>query len=205
MAVRKVANAAIIVGMSIWVTSVLLPIGVSAGTALVVGLTMGPRLAARSKRIQATHDSRDRFNDSVLDLLVLCGNLEMVTIPPSLTDPARSRLQGERDRWLNQIDETTTWMVDHWQQFALSYLGLMGVRDLVARYVAAARGLWLSNRRLDDRVRMLKELTEPIQTIFFARRWRVLMTISGEVARLRTMLDLLEDGERAAAVSAPGP
>src|SRR5215510_9506570 len=58
--------------MSIWVTSILLPIGVSMATAVLTGLTVGPRLAARGKRIQAAHDSRDRFGDSVLDILALC-------------------------------------------------------------------------------------------------------------------------------------
>jgi hypothetical protein len=190
------------VGMSIWVTSVLLPVGVSAATVLLIGLTVGPRLAARGKRIQDAHDSRDRFGDSVRHILALCLNLEAVAIPPEATDPVRSKLQGERDRWLSQIDEVTAWLVDHWQQFVLSYTGQMGVRDLVARYVTNARGLWLSDRPLDDRVRMLRELTEPVQTIYFARRWRVVMSLAEEFSQLRTMLDALDKGTQPTA--APG-
>jgi hypothetical protein len=145
------------------------------------------------KRIQAAHDSRDRFGESVLDLLVLCGNLERVTIPPAVADPVRSRLQGERDRWLGQVDEVTLWLVDHWQHVALGYAGAMGVRELVIRYAADARGLWLSGRPLEERVRLLGELTEPVQTIFFARRWRVVSKVPGEeIARLRAMLDVLD-------------
>ena len=86
--------------MPVWVTSVLVSVGVSVATVLVVGLTVGPRLAARGKRIQAAHDSRDRFGQSVLDLLVLCGNRERVTILAEVTDPLRSRLQGERASWV---------------------------------------------------------------------------------------------------------
>jgi hypothetical protein len=70
--------------------------------------------------------------------------------------------------------------------------GAMGVRDLVMRYVADARGLWLSDRPLEERVRMLREITEPVQTIYFARRWRVVTSIPGEIIRLRTMLDELD-------------
>jgi hypothetical protein len=179
--------------MPIWLTSVLLPIGVSVATFVVLGLTVGPRLAARTKRIQAVHDDRDRFGAGVLDILALCGNLEQITIPPDAIDERRARLQAERDRWLTQIDEITAWLADHWQRVALSYAGAMGVRDLVARYIGAARGLWLSGRPLDERVRMLRELTEPVQTIYHASRWRVVASMSGEITRLRTMLDSLDN------------
>lgn len=114
--------------MSTWLSSVVLPIGVSVATVIVLGLTVGPRLAARAKRIQTAFESRDQFGDSVLDLLALCGNLEKVVIPPDVGDPLKSRLQSERGRWLAQIDEITTWLLDHWQRVALGYAGAMGVR-----------------------------------------------------------------------------
>jgi hypothetical protein len=179
-------------GMSTWMTSILLPIGVSMATAVLIGLTVGPRLAARGKRIQAAYDNRDRFGENVLDILALCSNLETVHVQPELTDPLRSRLQGERDRWLSRIDELTIWLVDHWQQFVLGYSRRLDVRDLVARYVADARGLWLSDRSLEERVRMLRELTEHIQTIYFARRWRVITVVPQEITELRTKLDILD-------------
>jgi hypothetical protein len=187
--------------MSIWVNSVLVPIGVSLGSGVLTWLTVGPRLAARGKRIQAAHDSRDRFSDSVLDILALCANLEKVQVESDLPDLLRSRLQGERDRWASQIDETTTWLVDHWQRFALGYATRMDVMNLVARYVAAARGLWLSDRSLDERVRMLRELTEHVQTIYFTRHWRVITVVPQEITKLRTKLDVLEDNTRSATVT----
>ena len=178
--------------MSIWVTSVLLPIVVSVATAVLIGLTVGPRLAARSKRIQTARDSRDRFGDSVLDILTLCTNLEKVHVDSEITNPPRSRLQDERVRWMSQIDEITTWLADHWQRFALGYTGRMDLRDLVIRYVGAGRGLWLSDRPLDERVRMLRELTEHVHTIYFARRWRVIKVVPQEITQLRAKLDVLE-------------
>ncbi len=55
-------------------------------TAVLIGLTAGPRLAARGKRIQAAHDSRDRFGESVLDILALCSNLEKVHVQSEVRD-----------------------------------------------------------------------------------------------------------------------
>ena len=176
------------VRMAVWMHSVVLPVGISLVTTVLVSLTVGPRLAARSKRIQAVHDSRDHFSDCVLDILAVCGNLQNVINDPSVGDEFGSRLQEERKRWEGQIDEATAWLADHWQRFALSYLGSLDLRELIVKYVASARGIWLSNRPLDQRVQMLKEMTEPVQTIFFARRWRVISSIPKETDRLRAML-----------------
>lgn len=178
--------------MPVWASSVAIPVVVSVAGTITTQLTVGPRLAARGKRIQAAHDSRDRFNDAILNILALTTNLESTAIPPETDEPTRSKLQDERNRWLAQIDETTAWLADHWQHIALGYTGLLDVRDLVVRYLGAARGLWLSGRPLDDRVRMLRELTEPVQTIFFARRWRVVTSLTSERTRLTTLLDTLD-------------
>jgi hypothetical protein len=145
--------------------------------------------------------SRDRFGENVLDIVALCTDLENVHVQPEITDPLRSRLQGERDRWLSQIDERTIWLADHWQRFALGYSRRMDVRDLVARYVVDARGLWLSDRPLEDRVRMLRELIEHIQTIYFARRWRVITAVPQEIICLRTKLDILEGNASPTSIS----
>ena len=72
---------------------------------------------------------------------------------------------------------------------------------LVARYVAASRGLWLSDRPLDQRVRMLRELTEHVQTIYFTRRWRVVKIIPQEITELRGKLDTFEGNTSSAAVT----
>jgi len=196
------ARQAMIMHMAIWMHSVALPVGVSLATTIVVSLSVGPRLAARSKRIQAAHDSRDRFSDSVLDILALCGNLRPVLRDPAFGDPSRSQLQCECKRWEGQIDETTAWLVDHWQRFALGYLGARGARNLIVEYVASARGVWLSARPLDERVRLLEEMTEPIQTIFFARRWRVIREIPRAETRLRATLASVKRAQQAQGTAA---
>jgi hypothetical protein len=67
--------------------------------------------------------------------------------------------------------------------------------------LAVRPGLWLSDRPLEERVRMLRELTKYIQTIYFARRWRVTTVVSQEITVLRTKLDISEGN--AAPPSAP--
>lgn len=188
--------------MSAWVTSVVIPIGVSMATTLVVGLTFGPRLAARNKRVQAAHDDRDQFNDRVVDILALCSNLQTVTVSEDLPEDLRMKVEIERARWVGQIDETTIWLVDHWQRFALTYAGTAGVRSMASEYVMAARGVWLSDRSLADRVRLLKELTEPIQAIYFAYRWRAVRRVVRERAWFRKVIDSLAEDVRQSVPSA---
>jgi hypothetical protein len=115
--------------VNVWIQSVALPVFVSLATTIAVGLSVGPRIAARGKRIQTAHDARDRFSDSVLDILALCGNLEHTLKDPDSEDPPRPKLQGECNRWEGQIDETTAWLADHWQRFALgtSVLSVRGI------------------------------------------------------------------------------
>lgn len=112
--------------MATWEHSVIIPVGVAIATVIVTSLTVGPRLAARGKRIQADHDARDQFTNSILDLLALCANLQMVTISDTNEEPRRSRLQAERQRWETQIGEVTTWLIDHWQRYALGYVHIAG-------------------------------------------------------------------------------
>jgi hypothetical protein len=190
--------------MSVWLTSVVVPVAVSVGASVVTQLSAGPRLAARGKRIQAANDWRDQFNDRVVDILALCGNLQAVRQSPDFDGQVGAKVQAERDRWVRQIDEITAWMVDHWQGFALTYLGAAGIRGLLTDYVMVARGVWLSGRDLDERVRLLKELTEPVQTIFFASRWRVVAVVGRERARLRGLLGRLADSDLPAGLAEAG-
>ena len=173
-------------------------------TAVVTELTVGPRLAARSRRVLAAHGDRDDFGARVLDLLALCGKVEDVAASGGAGEGLGPALAGERDRWVGQIDEITVWLIDHWQRFALTYSGLLGLRDAVARYAAAVRGVWLSDRPLEERARMVRELTEPVQTLYFASRWRVLGSIARERARLLAMLASFDGGVEPAGV-ARGP
>jgi hypothetical protein len=182
--------------MATWVHSVIIPVGVAIATVIITSLTVGPRLAARGKRIQADHDARDQFRNSILDLLALCANLEQVTISDTFEEPRRSRLQAERDRWETQIREITIWLIDHWQRYALGYVRIAGIPNLTTRYVFAVWGIWISTRPLDIRVGMLKDLTEQMFTVVLRRRWHA-GAIRLAAHRLRRMLDDLENSAAA--------
>jgi hypothetical protein len=178
--------------MATWVSSVIIPICVSVAGTIATGLTVGPRLAARAKRIQAYHhDARDKFTDSILDIVGLCSNLHAV-LANDVTEESRSKLQDERNRWESQIGDITMWLVDHWQRYALGYLATAGVRDLVQRYAATTRGIWISARPLQERIGILNDLSQPMLTIFVMSRWRAVNRIEGEVDRLSEMLDSLQ-------------
>jgi len=129
--------------------------------------------------------------------------LETVKVPEDLPDDLLAKLLAERERWVGQIDERTVWLVDHWQRFALTYVGLAGVRSVLAEYAMVARGVWLSGRSLEERVRLLKELTEPIQNLYFTARWRMVTSVFHERARLRKALDSLAEGGEQPGSSAP--
>jgi hypothetical protein len=96
--------------MASWVSTFIIPVGVSIATVIVINLTVGPRLAARGKRIQENHSARDQFKESPLDLAALCANLRGVAIPDTMEEPRRARFQAERDRWEAQIGDITTWL-----------------------------------------------------------------------------------------------
>jgi hypothetical protein len=175
-----------------WVSSVIIPVGVSLATAVAISLTVGPRLAARAKRIQAFHDARDQFRRSIVDILAMCANLRGAVLPDDATEHHQSVFQAERNRWEAQISDVTVWLIDHWQGYAFTYIGTAGIRDLINRYAFTARGIWISSRPLQERVRMLQDLSQPMLTIFVASRWYAARRIPGEVQRLNEMFDSIE-------------
>jgi hypothetical protein len=179
--------------MATWVSSLIIPIGVSIATVIITNLTVGPRLAARGKRIQENHSARDQFKESLLDLAALCANLRGVEIPDTMEEPRRSRFQAERDRWEAQTSEITTWLIDHWQRYALGYVAASELPNLITRYATDARGVWISPRPLEDRVRMLQDINGLMLTIFVDRWWRA-SAKTRAISRLRSMLDDIENG-----------
>jgi hypothetical protein len=157
----------------------------------MTGLFIGPRRSARTKRKQAAYDSRDMFQNDILDLWALCINLGDFVMPPGVTYPMRSRVQGECDRWISQIDEITANITDHWQRFALTYSTYMGVSNIAIDYARDVRWIWLSNRPLADKVSLIKERTEPIQAMYFTRRWHVISIVQA----INHLLKMREDAQ----------
>ncbi|MFG2630166.1 hypothetical protein [Streptomyces sp. NPDC048473] len=158
--------------MPTWISAILLP----AATALFIGLVITPRLEARNKRISLAHQARDEFSRRVLTILSASARLGETPIPAALADqrPALTeKLNAERDRWVDQLDEATRYMVDNMETFGLGY-ATERVRDIVGRFVAHSRAIMLSERAVETKAKRLSALAGPVQNIFFTRRWRVL-------------------------------
>ncbi|MCO6009736.1 hypothetical protein NE236_32675 [Actinoallomurus purpureus] len=181
-------------------SSIVGTIATAAATAVAttwaIGMTVSPRLDARKARILKAHQDRDSFSDSILTILAACARLEAFEIPSDVPDTLGTALRAERQRWLNQIDEATCWLVDNTQRWAGTYYSGWGLRDLMVRYAADARGVVLSERDEAAKVSFLREITEPVQEIFFARTWWLrALRVASQAQRLTCALDRLESGE----------
>jgi hypothetical protein len=121
--------------MATWVSSFIIPIGVSIATVIITNLTVGPRLAARGKRIQENHSARDQFQESLLDLAALRANLRGVDIPDTwrnLSGPA-SRLSANGGKLRSGPHHLA-----HRPLAALGYVGPVEFSNLIMRYSADA-------------------------------------------------------------------
>lgn len=155
---------------------------------LVLQLTVAPRLEARNTRIKAAHAARHEFSDRILTILAASGRLRNMTVPDEVSEPVRGRLEAERERWCKQIDDATMHLIDNAETFVLGYPNRLGLHQLLNAYVVATRGAWLSDSPDDDRVRVVQELTEAVQGVFFANLlWRV-RHLTRDLRRLQELL-----------------
>ncbi|NUK14065.1 hypothetical protein [Streptomyces lunaelactis] len=157
--------------MPSWISTILL----AGATSLFIGLFITPRLEARNKRVRIAHEARDEFSRRVLIILSACGRLRESEVPPTLAEqrPALAeKMNAERQRWLDQLDEATRYLVDNMEAFGLGY-ATDRLRTVIGEFVAHARGVVLSERPVEKQVERLAALTGPIQSLFFVRRWRV--------------------------------
>ena len=191
-------------GAMAWTSTVLVALGTTLATTAGLELTIGPRLRARSIRIAQARADRDQFNRYLITVIARCAGLAHWKPSPGLPGDLRSRLDAEHDRWIRQVDEATLWMIDNLHAYALGYVGHLGLRELLLEYGTRVRGLWISRRSEEDRVRLLGELSEPVLEIFFSRRTpKRAARIPGEVRKLRSLLFALDqpsndrEGERA--------
>ncbi|MGW1716639.1 hypothetical protein [Streptomyces sp. NPDC002156] len=140
-------------------------------TTVATGLLVMPRLDARKKRISEAHASRDTFGTQLLTILSACTLLQQTPEDdPGWTPVLRERLKGERERWLQQLDDASRWMIDH----VLTYAGSWPLRrhiDFAVAYASRARMVVLSEREEATKLELLVALTAPVQRQFFAFWW----------------------------------
>jgi hypothetical protein len=151
---------------------------VAAATALVTttatGLVVTPRMEARKKRLGEVHAARDAFGAHMLRIIAACGQLQNIQLPPAddpdWTPVLRERLAGERERWWQQIDDATRWLIDN----VVTYAGSWPLRPLIEMpitYASHARLVVLSEREEATKLELLLELTVPVQRQYFGWPW----------------------------------
>ncbi|MFH8698857.1 hypothetical protein [Streptomyces chartreusis] len=197
--------------MPSWTSDILL----AAITTLFIGLFVNPRIEARKPRIEAksnrkrlAHEARAEFGKRVLTILSACGRLQGSDVPRSLAEsrPAlAARLEAERQRWVDQLDEATRYLVDNMEWFYLTY-ATDRARAMVGNFVVHGRAVVISERTIETKAERLTALTAPIHTLFFASRWHV-AAIGGSFTEFEQALAALDedlsDDPGAAPVPAP--
>ncbi|MFE1230296.1 hypothetical protein [Streptomyces sp. NPDC058745] len=144
-------------------------------TTVATGLLVMPRLDARKRRILELHLARDTFRANMLKIIGSCMRLGISPAPaegdPEVTAVGRERLIAERSRWLGHLDESTTWMLDHVETFAMSWPNEQ-LQRIAFAYVTTARGVVLSERTDEAKTGYLKDLTDAVWQVFGARMWQ---------------------------------
>ncbi|GAA0618144.1 hypothetical protein GCM10010394_55600 [Streptomyces crystallinus] len=82
------------------------------------------------------------------------------------TATMRERLAGERDRWLQQLDGATLWLIDNVATYAASWPGRHLIQFAV-EYAGTTRMVMLSERDDATKVQLLLALTVPVQRQYF--------------------------------------
>jgi hypothetical protein len=160
-------------------------------TAIATGLFVTPRLEARKKRIGEAHAARDTFNAHLRMVVSACGRLQLLRADnPAWTPVLRERVTAERERWLQQLDDATRWMVDHLETYAGSWAMVQHI-DFVVPYAGNARMLMLSELDEATKLELLTALTLPVRRQAFGFWWyRVLHRVDDRRAFTETLARL---------------
>ncbi|WP_326655645.1 hypothetical protein [Streptomyces sp. NBC_01750] len=143
-------------------------------TALAVGLFVTPRMEARRKRLGEVHTARDTFGAHMMRIISASSLLQRIQLPladdPGWTPVMRERLAGERERWLQQLDDATRWLIDNVATYAGSW-PMSHLIQFAVDYAGNVRMVVLSEREEDTKLELLLALTVPVQRQFFGWPW----------------------------------
>ena len=181
-----------------WMKTVVIAVVTALGTTFAVS-RFAPRLEARSVRIKTAWTARDTFSGHILTILSATARLENLN-PEEAAEPLRGRMQGECDRWDGQVEESTRYLIDHAEQYVLTYPSKpMDLHQLLIGFVIAARGVWLSEQPVGERARRVHELAAPVQDIFFAKTTHRLRHLADDRRRLQELLREINEPDPAPA------
>ncbi|GGP93931.1 hypothetical protein [Streptomyces melanogenes] len=157
---------------TVW--TILVAAATAVVTATATSLIVAPRMEARKKRLGEVHTARDAFGAHMLRIISACSLLQNTPLPapddPDWTATMRERLTGERDRWLQQLDDATLWLIDNVATYAASWPGRHLIQFAV-EYAGTARMVMLSERDDATKVQLLLALTVPVQRQYFGWPW----------------------------------
>ncbi|OKH91521.1 hypothetical protein [Streptomyces uncialis] len=167
-----------------WLTTVMIAAVTATVAATLTGLLAAPRLEARNRRLQALQLERELFGAATLKIWMYASRLRKLTPP----DGSRSSLEGDRSRWLAEIDAASRTLVDCIAP--LTYIGPIG--RLALRYALSLRGVWLSGRSDAAKLELVAEMAAAAQKIYFTAAWQRPRRTRHAVALERLCDDLVE-------------
>ncbi len=92
--------------------------------------------------------------------------------PKEISEPFRQRINEDRRKGIQRIDDAIRAMNDDVGDLALSHVGHR-IPQLIGRYIFAVYAIQLSSRPRADKWKIVKELTELAYNWLFIRSWRV--------------------------------
>ncbi|MFF7995131.1 hypothetical protein ACFZDG_35840 [Kitasatospora xanthocidica] len=165
----------------------LTTMGVAVFTTVVTTMVMSrvtPRTERWGLRYKAAVTARDGFRQAMESVMATVPRLQ--TAPRADGSNYAQRLEAEWERWRGRIDEATRVMLDDSAPFVLTYTHRLGVHRQLAGYIVLVRAVWLSDLPEEDRLRLVRGLTEHAHSVFFPSRWHPL-----RFATAREQLDVL--------------
>jgi len=183
--------------MSDVVTTIAIAAGTAIGVAVATNWTVGPRLEARNRKIQAAHMGREQLASQLRAITAACERLQGIQIPAGVPAEIQTAIRGERARWRAQVDTATADLVDNLEIFALTFHGELGIRDTGVRAVGMMRMVWLSGRSDDRKVEIIREIAINLHAFYFGGFRSMLHPRRAITARedLKARLDALEAGQ----------
>jgi hypothetical protein len=156
--------------MSLAVT-VLVSAAVSGLVALAIEYAAKPRLEARKEELLELHRRRRELKAMLLKI----NTLAAMWAP--YVDAHASELDSEMSRALEQLDQMTCKLWDDIEWYAGTFSSLQvfnrpSLQNLVIQYILGARAIYLSDMPRPDKLRILGEISEPLQ-VAFAERWPI--------------------------------
>lgn len=144
----------------------------AAVTAIVVAplmsFTVGPRIEARNREIQARFQAREECSRQLLAMLSYCALLQSAPIPRDASSRVQAAVREERKRWRSGIDDSTRHLIDQLYGYALTFHTGMKIRENLITSAGALRAVWISDRNDDEKLALIDEIGTNLHAFYFS-------------------------------------